>query len=907
MRRSCFSVILVALVCGSAFGQNDRVLEIYKVAGAEINPPLGSPRFSEDYVPATETVFCSAWRLAAERNGGLLVADSCNQRLRRVAPEGGEITPVAGGGWAFDGPALMVERRPDAVAVGPDGSIYLLGSAGVDRIDRDGLLYNVWNRTGFDIEVAGDGTIYVAAGSAVVRRRPNGEVRTVAGRLADIPASTPGPTEPMFGAFGLGLGPDGSLYVAESQRHLVHRLDPAGGGLQTVAGRRDEPGRDGDGGPATAARIDTPMDVAADSTGALYIGCTGAVRRVALDGAISTVVGGGTGLPSRWWGDGGQGNRAVVGDPWGVAVGPDDEVYFGDRSTGVIRRLGTDGVVTLYAGSRGYGGDGGQAVWALLESPAQIAFGPDGSLYIADTGNHAVRRVAPDGVITTVAGGNGSGYSGDGGPAADARLSGPEGVAVGPLGEVYVSDTVNHRVRVIRLDGRIETLAGDGAPGFSGEGRPAAQARLATPRGLAVDSFGRLLIADSDNHRIRRIEQNGTLRTLVGNGQVGTAGDGGMAVDAQLIIPRQILLDAEQRLILIDPPSQRIRRVDADNRIRTIAGGGPRGASGELPATQSHLSFPSAAALGPSGRLYIVDDLLLRRLDVDGVLRNIELRNALRPAERPLTGRVLALATGPGGVLHVADGQHVFRQTGDEAAPPRLPPTIAFEGVRHAASLKAGAIAPGALVSVFGRGLGPAAGLTATPEDGRFPRELGAVRVLFDGIPGSVLFARDDQVNAMAPFGVSERTRVQIEYDGVLSNAITVPAIAEAPAAFLFSSGLPAALNHGQGVHGEGNPARPGSILTLFATGAGEWTPPIEAGVVTGDDLSRTGAPVSAFVNGIPATVLYAGTAPGLISGVLQVNLFVPAVQPDARGRARLTVQIGNAPMQAGLEIAFRP
>src|SRR5690606_11846156 len=123
----------------------------------------------------------------------------------------------------------------------------------------------------------------------------------------------------------------------------------------------------------------------------------------------------------------------------------------------------------------------------------------DGSLYIADTGNHAVRRVTPDGVITTVAGGNGSGFTGDGGPAGEARLSGPEGVAGGPMGEVFIADTVNHRVRVIRLDGRIETVAGDGVPGFAGEGRPAAQARLATPRGLAMDSFGRLLIADSDN------------------------------------------------------------------------------------------------------------------------------------------------------------------------------------------------------------------------------------------------------------------------------------------------------------------------------------------------------------------------------------------------------------------------
>jgi RHS repeat-associated protein len=194
--------------------------------------------------------------------------------------------------------------------------------------------------------------------------------------------------------------------------------------------------------------------------------------------------------------------------PQGLAVGPDGSLYIADYFNRRIRRVGPDGIITTVAGNGaiGSGGDGGLATQAQFWNPQNVAVGPDGSLYIADSSNNRIRRVGADGIITTVAGDGINGFSGDGGPAAQAQLDGPFGVAVGPDGSLYIADLDNNRIRRVRPDGIMTTVAGNGSYGFSGDGGPATQAQLNFPTGVAVGPDGRLYIADLYNSRIRRVD-----------------------------------------------------------------------------------------------------------------------------------------------------------------------------------------------------------------------------------------------------------------------------------------------------------------------------------------------------------------------------------------------------------------
>ena len=205
-------------------------------------------------------------------------------------------------------------------------------------------------------------------------------------------------------------------------------------------------------------------------------------------------------------GDGGPATQAQLNYPTEVAVGPDGSLYFVDY--GRVRRVSPDGIITTAAGGGNPAdglGDGGPATQARLIDPHEIAFGPDGSLYIADSGNHRIRRVGPDGIITTVAGNGGYSFSGDGGPATQAQLNYPCGVAVGPDGSLYIGDSGNCRVRVVSPDGIITTAAGNGGYSFSGDGGPATQADLRSPFSVAVGPGGSLYIADNWYGRIRRV------------------------------------------------------------------------------------------------------------------------------------------------------------------------------------------------------------------------------------------------------------------------------------------------------------------------------------------------------------------------------------------------------------------
>ena len=217
-----------------------------------------------------------------------------------------------------------------------------------------------------------------------------------------------------------------------------------------------------------------------------------------------------------------------------------------------------------------------------------MAVDASGNLYIADTGNNRIRKVSATGIITTVAGNGSAGYSGDGGPATSAQLDGPEGVAVDGSGNLYIADTCNNRIRKVSATGIITTVAGNGSAGYSGDGGPATSAQLSLPAGVAVDGSGNLYIADSGNNRIRKVSATGIITTVAGNGSPGYSGDGGPATSAQLNQPAGVAVDASGNLYIADSSNNRIRKVSATGIITTVAGNGFDGYSGDGgPATSA--------------------------------------------------------------------------------------------------------------------------------------------------------------------------------------------------------------------------------------------------------------------------------------------------------------------------------
>jgi RHS repeat-associated protein len=303
---------------------------------------------------------------------------------------------------------------------------------------------------------------------------------------------------------GVTVAADGSYFISEIYHNRVRRVNPEGI-INRVAGNNVR-GYSGDGGAATAASLYNPAGTAIGPDGSIYIADMGnnRVRRVTPDGIITTVAGTGE-FGYGGDGDGGQAMQAKLSYPTDVEIGPDGALYIAEYFGGTIRRVGPDGVIVTVAGGGGLAGDGIQATQAFLNFPLGIALGADGTLYIADEGDHRVRRVTPDGIITTVAGNGEAGYTGDGGPATNARMYYPAGLSPGPNGTLYIADTGNNVIRRVGSDGIIATVAGNGLAGWEGDGGPAVRAELNSPQSVAVGFDGTLLIADYYNNLIRRV------------------------------------------------------------------------------------------------------------------------------------------------------------------------------------------------------------------------------------------------------------------------------------------------------------------------------------------------------------------------------------------------------------------
>lgn len=344
--------------------------------------------------------------------------------------------------------------------------------------------------------------------------------------------------------------------------------------IVTVAGN-GTPGSSGDGGSATAATLYVPSGIARDSAGNLYIADSSnhRIRKVtASTGIISTVAGTGS---FGFNGDGGAATAAALYNPTGVTVDGSGNLYVADSYNYRIRKVTVaTGIITTVAGSGagGYSGDGGAATAAAFNLPNSLVVDGSGNLYIADYYNQRIRKVtAATGVVTTVAGNGNAGFAGDGAAATSAQLYYPSGVAVDSGGNVLIADRNNHRVRKVTVaTGIITTVAGNGAAGSAGDGAAATSANLYYPNGVAVDSTGAIFIADQGNNKIRKVS-SGTITTVAGDGTSAFAGDGGSALLASLSQPTGVIVTSAGALFIADQQNHRIRQVATGPVVLTSA------------------------------------------------------------------------------------------------------------------------------------------------------------------------------------------------------------------------------------------------------------------------------------------------------------------------------------------------
>ena len=534
-----------------------------KTGAGRVFAGTGAVGDSGDGGPATRAQLEQPFAVALGNGGTLYIADQAANRVRAVTPDG-IIHTIAGTGSKVDPRPLQAGMRateadldlPFALAVDSKENLYISASGGVYKVDPTGTITKFTTRFGF----------------------------------------------------GIAVDRNGNLFLAEGQNEIVSEVRPDGT-VTAVAGTGRQ-GFSGDGGPATKAQLSYPFAVTIDAQGAILIGDSTRIRTVALGGRIATIAGTGT---AGFSGDGGPAPAAMLSNTDALAVDQAGVLYIADSSNGRIRSVGPDGIIHSIGAING---DGGPALTAALAGPAGLAFDTKGNLYVAERDGGRVRRIDQKGRISTVAGNGVAGFVGDGGPAVQAELNQPTAVAVDKEGNLFIADSKNNRVRRVDSQGRITTAAGTGTIGFAGDGGPAGMAQLNEPSGVGVDREGRLLVADTRNNCVRRIDGKGVIETIAGHktDRGGFAGDGGRATAALLSSPEGLAVDAKGTLFVADSGNGRGRRVDAQGIIATVAGG-----------DVEHLAFPMAVAVDAHGNVYIADLIAqrIRRIDAHGGLQTV--------------------------------------------------------------------------------------------------------------------------------------------------------------------------------------------------------------------------------------------------------------------------------------------
>ncbi len=609
--------------------------------------------------------FDAPYGVAVDRGGNVYVADTLNNTVRKISPAGDVVT-LAGrpgqGGYADGTGAAARFNEPFGVAVDDAGNVYVAdastnairkitsagvvstvaGGGGAGSSDGTGTAARLDEPRGVAIDV--NGTLYVADyDNHLIRKITSaGVVTTLAGQ-ADVAGSADGMgTAASFrGPNGIAVDSTGVVYVADTGNRSIRRITAAGvvttltasqglnaprgvavdgtgrvlvadygnhairtvaadGSIATLAGTVGTPGPTD--GAVTSARFHFPAGLAVSSDGTIYVADTAndTIRAIASGGNVTTIAG----QAGRTSSVDGTGADARFEDPFSAAVDADGVVYIADSAAHVIRRITPTGAVTTYAGSPGsYGSADGTGSAARFYSPFGVAVDTAGNVYVADSFNHTVRKIAAGGIVTTLAGSAQSGGKTDGAGTA-ARFDQPFGIAVDANGNVYVSDATANTIRKISPAGVVSTLAGlAGTPG-SADGT-GASARFAVPYAVAVDTTGTVFVVDHGNHTIRKVTADGVVTTLAGTaGSAGSTDGSGAA--ARFRYPSGVAVDRDGSVFVADTDNHVIRQISLSGEVTTVGGAGTPGSADGV-GTAARFFNPKGIAADPTGRIYVAD------------------------------------------------------------------------------------------------------------------------------------------------------------------------------------------------------------------------------------------------------------------------------------------------------------
>jgi uncharacterized protein (TIGR03437 family) len=865
---------------------------VYKMtSGGTLTLVAGNSRagFSGDGGPAVNAQLNFPQGLAFDPAGNLYIADSKNNRVRIVTKDGlintfagsGQIS--TGGGpsnYNDNGPAVNgLLHLPSGVAVDKNGNVYIADTA--DNTIR---------------QVTTDGIIHTYAGDSYP------------GFYGD--SGNPINAE-FYGPQDVAVDGSGNVYVADTQNVRIRQITPstglittyAGGGTTATVGTQKGVETNGDKGTATSAIVQAPFALAIDSSGNLYFAQNSAstIRKVDTKGIITTVAGTGT---SGFGGDGSTATSAQMNFPTGIAVDGSGNLYVADSLNLRVRKIAGGNISTVAGnGVVSYGGDNGSALKAQLNTPQGAAVDNAGNIYVADTLNHAVRKIDAKGNITAVIG-NGTAGSGSN------QLSGPQGVAVDSSGNVYVADTQNARIVKVTPGGSASTYAGNGSPGYGGDNGAATSAQIYTPTGVAVDAKGNLYIADYQNHRVRKVATDGTITTVAGNGNQGYAGDGGAATSALLNYPAGVAVDSGGNLYIADWGNYVIRKVLASGTIVTIAGNHRPGFSGDGGlAPQAQIDSPTDVAVDSSWNVYFTDaSARVRKVFTSGFIGTIA--GSGTPGYSGDGGAATAAQVNtPAGLAVDSSGNVFVADSGNNAVRAMQPLAggLSIATVASSASGQTGLIAPGELVTLYGSGMGPAAGVLGQPVAGLYQTAVGGTTVYFNGAAAPVLYASATQVNVVAPFELNANSPAQVvvNYQGQISSTFTVPTSAAGPGVFTLDGsgkgGVLAVNLADNSVNDANHPAKAGTSVLLYLTGAGQTNPPGTNGHLAAVPLPQLSFLVTATIGGKSVTPSYAGAAPSVVEGVTQVNLAIPSGL--TAGQVSIQLAVGGANTQSGTTI----
>jgi trimeric autotransporter adhesin len=832
----------------------------------------GFSGFSGDGGPAISAQISGPGGVVVDGAGNLYIVDVGNQVIRKVDTSGNISTfagtPGTGGSTGDGGPATKATlglHAGSGLAVDAAGNLYIADSL---------------NSAIREVTVS------------------NGNINTIAGTIGKNGSTGNGGAATsalLYYPFGVAVDTTGNVYIADTFNMEIREVSAQSHTITTIAGTAGSAGSSGDGGPAAAALFNYPWGLAVDSTGNLYVGdfSNDEIRKITAGATptINTIVGN-IKLGGTFAGDGGPATSAGMSGPSSVAVNSAGAIYFADLFNNRVRYV-SQGLINEVAGADHAAGDGGQATAAELYFPQTIAEDAAGNLYIADTNNNEIRKVTPAGIISTVgkvatpqavvidssgnlyatsgnrvvkvdtkgintifSGSNTAGFSGDGGPASAALLNNPQGLALDSAGNLYIADTYNHRIREISA-GNINTVAGSGGTclnpcslgGFSGDAGPATSATLAFPYGVALDPAGNILIADSDNHVIRKVVK-GTINTVAGTGtKRGYGGDGGLATAALLDVPLGVAADASGNIFIADSFNNVVRVVGGFGYINTIAGNNTAGFSGDAgPGTAAELNKPWGMLVDPNANVLFVDSLNHR-------VRELVTTNPLIP--------------GPNSVANAASFVH-------------------------------GGVVPGGMATLFGSNLTSSTGINLA-SGLPLKTEFLSTSVRFNGTYDAPIFAVDNvngtqQINFQVPWEIAPLSTVllQVTTNGESSLPVEVPVLAAQPGVIAYNVG---GVSYGVVLHSTfqladtANPAAIGETLTVYCVDLGAVTPTLADGA-PGTGAEITVATPTATIGGANAPVSFHGTAPGFVA-LYQVNVTVP--QGLSSGNQPLVLTISGA------------